>query len=68
MPSVSRSPAYSRATEPVRRAAGSPIDGLPLGLRLVGRPRDDLGVLKLAHTFESATGFWKQRPLAALAG
>ena len=37
-------------------------DGLPVGLQIVGRPFDDLGVLQLAHAFEQATGFWKQRP------
>ena len=36
--------------------------GLPVGLQIVGRYRDDLGVLQLAHAFESATGHWKQRP------
>lgn len=30
-------------------------DGLPVGLQLVGRPRDDLGVLQLAHAFEQAS-------------
>ena len=37
-------------------------DGLPVGLQIVGRPCDDLGVLQLAYAFEQATGFWKQRP------
>ena len=37
-------------------------DGLPVGLQIVGRPFDDLGVLQLAHAFEQATGFWNQRP------
>jgi len=36
--------------------------GLPVGLQLVGRYRDDFGVLQLAHAFERATGFWKHRP------
>jgi amidase len=30
-------------------------DGLPVGLQLVGRPRDDLGVMQLAHAFEQAS-------------
>jgi len=29
-------------------------DGLPVGLQIVGRPQDDLGVLRLAHAFEQA--------------
>jgi len=35
---------------------------LPVGLQIVGRYRDDFGVLQLAHAFEQATGFWKRRP------
>jgi amidase len=37
-------------------------EGLPVGVQIVGRHRDDLGVLQLAHAFERATGFWKCRP------
>ena len=40
-------------------------EGLPVGLQIVGRHRDDLGVLQLARAFERATGFWKQRPPVA---
>ena len=36
--------------------------GLPVGVQIVGRHQDDLGVLQLAHAFEQATEFWKQRP------
>jgi amidase len=36
--------------------------GLPVGLQIIGRYRDDLGVLQLAHAFESATQYWKRRP------
>lgn len=42
--------------------AGFTNDGLPVGLQLVGRPRDDMGLLQLASAFEGETGFWKQRP------
>ena len=35
---------------------------LPVGLQIVGRYRDDFGVLQLAHAFESATQVWKRRP------
>ena len=41
--------------------------GLPVGLQLVGRPQDDLGVLQLAHAFEEATRFYKKVPDLALA-
>ena len=37
-------------------------EGLPVGLQIVGRFRDEWGVLQLAHAFEQATGFWKRRP------
>ena len=39
-------------------------DGLPVGVQIVGQHQDDFGVLQLAHAFEQATGFWKQRPAA----
>ena len=39
---------------------------LPVGLQIVGRYRDDFGVLQLAHAFEEATGVARKRP--ALAG
>ena len=37
-------------------------EGLPVGVQIVGRYRDDLGVLQLANAFEQATGFGKRRP------
>ena len=43
--------------------AGFTDDGLPVGLQIVGRYRDDFGVLQLAHAFEGATEIWKRRPL-----
>ena len=42
-------------------------EGLPIGMQIVGRHQDDFGVLQLAHAFEQATGWWKQRPLIARA-
>jgi amidase len=42
--------------------AGFTPDGLPVGLQIVGRHRDDLGVLQLANAFEQATGVGKRRP------
>jgi amidase len=47
--------------------AGFTPDGLPVGIQIVGRYRDDFGVLQLAHAFEAATQVWKRRPpMAAL--
>lgn len=37
-------------------------DGLPVGIQIVGRHQDELGVLQLAYAFEQATGFGKQKP------
>jgi len=42
--------------------AGFTAEGLPVGLQIVGRARDDWGVLQLAHAFESATNHWRRRP------
>jgi amidase len=38
---------------------------MPVGVQIVGRYRDDFGVLQLAQAFESATGFAKRRPAIA---
>ena len=56
---VTRSPAISVP-------AGFTEDGLPVGIQIVGRFRDDLGALQLAKAFESSTEFWKIRPAIAL--
>lgn len=42
--------------------AGFTAEGLPVGLQIVGRYRDDFGVLQLAHAFEGATGVGRRRP------
>ena len=47
--------------------SGFTNDGLPIGLQLVGRPQDDLGVLQLAYAFEKATGFYNNVPDLVLA-
>ncbi len=39
--------------------------GNPSSGQIVGRYRDDFGVLQLAHAFEQATQFWKRRPTLA---
>ncbi len=47
--------------------AGFTDDALPLpvGLQIVGRYRDDFGVLQLAHAFEQETRVWLRRPSLA---
>ena len=42
--------------------AGFTDEGLPVGVQIVGRYRDDLNVLKLARAFEQATQIGKRRP------
>jgi amidase len=37
-------------------------EGLPIGIQIVGRWGDDLGVLRAAHAFEQATGYGSRRP------
>lgn len=45
--------------------AGFTPEGLPVGIQIVGRHRDDLGVLRMGHAFEQATGAGKRRPEGA---
>jgi amidase len=41
---------------------GFTSDGLPVGLQIVGRYREDFSVLQLAHRFEKATRCHRRRP------
>jgi amidase len=42
--------------------AGFSATGLPVGLQIVGRHRDELRLLQLAHAFEQATHHGKRQP------
>ena len=42
--------------------AGFTPEGLPVGIQIVGRFRDDFNVLRIAHAFEQATGHGKRLP------
>ena len=42
--------------------AGFTPEGLPVGIQIVGRFKDDFSVLQMARAFESATEVWKRRP------
>ena len=41
---------------------GFTVEGLPVGVQIVGRNKEDFAVLQMAHAFEQATGFGKKRP------
>jgi amidase len=45
--------------------AGFTSDGLPVGVQIVGRNKEDFSVLQMAHVFEQATGLGKKRPAVA---
>jgi amidase len=42
--------------------AGFTAEGLPVGIQIVGRYREDFSVLQFAHAFEQATRFGQRRP------
>ena len=42
--------------------AGFTSDNLPVGIQIVGRHRDDFGILQLAYAFEQKTHFAQRRP------
>ena len=37
-------------------------DGLPVGIQIVGRYRDEFGILQFAKAFEDMTEVWKKIP------
>ena len=45
--------------------AGFTPEGLPVGIQIVGRDREDFAVLQMAHAFEQVTLFGKRRPAIA---
>ncbi|HLY19414.1 MAG TPA: amidase [Bryobacteraceae bacterium] len=46
---------------------GFTAEGLPVGVQIVGRDKEDFSVLQMAHAFEGATGLGKRRPKLLLA-
>jgi amidase len=42
--------------------AGFGAAGLPMGVQIIGRPRDDLSVLRIAHLYEKLTNFLTMAP------
>jgi amidase len=45
--------------------AGFTPDGLPVGIQIVGRNKQDFSVLQMANAFEQSTGFGKKHPVMA---
>ncbi len=43
------------------------VEGMPVGMTLVGRPFEDAAVLRAAHAFQSVTDWHEQRPGVATA-
>jgi amidase len=39
-------------------------EGLPVGIQLVGKPRGDIELLKIANLFETETNFYRRKPSA----
>ncbi len=46
--------------------AGFTTDGLPVGIQIVGRYRNDFSLLQFAHAFEQATNIGRKRPPIAM--
>jgi amidase len=42
--------------------AGFTSNNLPVGIQIVGRHRDDFGILQLAYAFEQKTQFAQRKP------
>lgn len=49
-------PASMLGAPAISLPAGTSDGGLPMGFQLIGRPRDDWGVLQLARAFEAVSG------------
>ncbi len=57
---------WSLAGVPAASVPAGFVDGLPLGLAIVGRAREDATVLRAAHALQSATDWHRQRPPLAI--
>ena len=49
-------------TPAISLPCGFSSEGLPIGLQIVGRHRDERGLLQMAHAFEQASGCGFRRP------
>jgi amidase len=41
---------------------GFTAKGLPIGVQIVGKPKGDLALLRIAQAFETTTGYGQRRP------
>jgi aspartyl-tRNA(Asn)/glutamyl-tRNA(Gln) amidotransferase subunit A len=57
---------WSLAGVPAASVPAGLVDGLPLGLAIVGRAQEDATVLRAAHALQSATDWHLQRPPLAI--
>jgi aspartyl-tRNA(Asn)/glutamyl-tRNA(Gln) amidotransferase subunit A len=57
---------WSLAGLPAASVPAGFVDGLPIGLAVVGRAGDEQTVLRAAHTFQRATDWHERRPSAAI--
>ena len=61
-PSPQPSPAGRGGDGALRLRSGRATGGLPVGLQIVGGPRQDLAVLQIAYAYEQATRVSERRP------
>jgi aspartyl-tRNA(Asn)/glutamyl-tRNA(Gln) amidotransferase subunit A len=53
---------WTLAGLPVASVPAGFVDGLPVGLALIGRHREEAAVIRAVHTFQRATDWHEQRP------
>ena len=54
---LGNNPAFNVSGHPALSMPAAAADGLPVGVMVVGRRHDDLGVLRVAAAYESAHGW-----------
>lgn len=60
---VLSSPASLLGLPAAATCCGFDQEGLPIAMQIIGKPRDDAGVLRAAHAYERATPWRDRRPL-----
>lgn len=58
-----QTPAFNLTGQPsMSIPCGFSSENLPIGMQIVGRPFDELGVIRIGHAFEQATDWHQRRP------